>query len=110
MKKVLLMAAACCLLLTGCGNDKKISEYQDKTKELIAVAKTKFQTSIMEGNGVINTMQASDLDVEEKPTAGVINFTPNLGSSDPIITASGIEFGKYTCDYNNDTAVCVKKK
>ena len=53
-------------------------------------------------------MAATELEVSEKPTAGTITFTPNPTGDAPIVTATGVVYGDYTCSYENETVTCTK--
>lgn len=116
MKKLanILLLFVMCFALVGCGKDSKKEEtnLEEKAKESVtALAKSAqkyFVDRITKGEGFVWEMEATEVDVTEKPSAGTITFTPDPTADAPIVTVKDAKFGDYTCSYENETANCTK--
>jgi len=116
MKKLanILLIFVMCFVLVGCGKDKEKSaadlkaKAEENVKALATAAQQYFVNRITNGEGFVWEMAATELEVSEKPTAGTITFTPNPTGDAPIVTATGVVYGDYTCSYENETVTCTK--
>lgn len=117
MKKLanILLIFVMCFVLVGCGKDSKEekaaglkAKAEENVKALATAAQQYFVNRIQNGEGFVWEMEATTVEVATKPTAGKITFTPNPTGDAPIVTATGVVYGDYTCSYENETVTCTK--
>lgn len=112
MKKItnILLIFVMCFVLVGCGKEKEDlkATAEKNVKALAKAAQEYFAERIEKGEGFVWEMNATELNVAKKPSAGKIKFTANPHGEFPIVTATGVVYGDYTCTYENETATCKK--
>ena len=127
MKKLanILLIFVMCFVLVGCGKDKKLSN-DDETKE--ENTKAELESAVTKTIIVVNTVKynymaaltsgkdfplgieqdATLLDLEFPPTAGTYTVTSN--NLETIVTANGLIFGNYSCDFDQKSGADCKKR
>lgn len=119
-----LLIFVMCFILVGCGKDDKSSnsnvEKEDEsiklkmamtqTASLINAVKYEYMAILSQGKDFpIGVEQdATKLDLEEKPTSGT--YIVSLDNGYVEVSANGLVFGNYICDYDMNKGVDCKKR
>jgi len=88
--------------------DSKKAAAERSTEAVVKAAEIKYMAALAKGESITTgeAQQAKDLDVDNAPTAGTYTVTAN--GTDVTVTATGLIFDSYTCEYTTK-AVCEKK-
>ena len=101
MKKIsLLLILFMLVFVTGCNKEEDKKQIEEYVETLIIEATKEYKEAIKNGHGVMDTMNAKEVNVKKKPEGGKIYFEYSLNSTEPIVTAEKIIYGEYTCSYN----------
>jgi len=101
MKKLsLLLILFTLVFITGCDKEEDKKQIEEYVEILITQATKEYQDAIKSGHGVMDSMNAKEVNVKKKPEGGKIYFESSMSSAEPIVTAEKIIYGEYTCSYN----------
>ena len=88
--------------------DSKKAAAERSTEAVIKAAEIKYMAALAKGESITTgtAQDATKLDVDNAPSDG--DYTVVANGTDITVTAEGLIFDSYTCDYDTK-AVCTKK-
>ena len=90
--------------------DSKKSAAERSTEAVVKAGEIHYMTQVAKGVAVTNplTLEAKDMNVDNAPSAGTVKVEVTADGQTVTVTATGLVFDSYTCEYTTE-AVCTKK-
>lgn len=88
--------------------DSKKAAAERSTEAVVKAAEIKYMAALAKGESITTgvAQDATTLDVDNAPSDG--DYTVKANGTDVTVTATGLIFDSYTCEYTTK-AVCTKK-
>ena len=90
--------------------DSEKSAAERSMEAVVKAAEVKYMTSRANGETWVETLNAVDLKVDNKPTAGTVTVDVSDDGTTVTITAEKVKFKTYECEYKNSKATCKNTK
>ena len=90
--------------------DSEKSAAERSTEAVIKAGELYYMTSITHGNPITGEVDATILNVKNKPSSGTINISITESGNVVTVTANDLIFKGYSCDFVSRKANCTNIK